>query len=184
MQIATRLKKKSVHVIIEPTGMLKVSNYTFELSRKHSSVVVMGEHYILPTSYGVSVLTDIILLLTTKGDSKQIEISAVNFVRKMGVPANLKGYHLLVTAICLAVYHMEYIWNTEMLYCAVAQNCNVSKSCVERCIRKAVEKAYDNSPEQVQSVFYYKITKPYCSEVISLAADSIRREHFFDDFCK
>ena len=180
-QIMERLSKRNIHTEMESSTILRISDYTFELSTKKYSVTMIGQHYIIPVSYGVDVLTDMILMVVTRSESKQIEIAAVNFVRKMGVPANLKGYHLLVIAICLAVYNTEYICNTEMLYTDIAKRGNISKCGVERCIRKAIEKAYDNSPDQIQDMFYYKITKPYCSEVISLAADSIRREYFSEE---
>ncbi|MEE5993341.1 MAG: sporulation initiation factor Spo0A C-terminal domain-containing protein [Oscillospiraceae bacterium] len=177
-EIVSLLEKKNVEVEINESEFLEISDSTFEISEENTNIMISGKHYILPASYGVHILADIIYMTTIKDTSKQIEISAMKFVRKMGIPANLRGYHLLITAICMAVYHTDYIWNTEELYAAVAKKMQITKVCVERCIRKAIEKAYDNSPEQVQSVFYYDVTKPYCSEVISLAADTIRRQYF------
>ena len=47
---------------------------------------------------------------------------------------------------------------------------------VERNMRKAIESAYEYDPQRVQSVFYYKVDKPFISEVISMAVESIRHE--------
>jgi two-component system response regulator (stage 0 sporulation protein A) len=47
---------------------------------------------------------------------------------------------------------------------------------VERNMRKAIESAYEYDPQRVQSIFYYKVDKPYISEVLSMAVESIRHK--------
>jgi two-component system response regulator (stage 0 sporulation protein A) len=47
---------------------------------------------------------------------------------------------------------------------------------VERNMRKAIESAYEYHPQRVQSIFYYKVDKPYISEVLSMAVESIRHK--------
>ena len=43
-------------------------------------------------------------------------------------------------------------------------------------MRKAIESAYEYDPQRVQSIFYYKVDKPYISEVLSMAVESIRHK--------
>ena len=72
---------------------------------------------------------------------------------------------------------------TGSLYPEIAEFYNkaqnpIDRLCVERNIRSALERAYANSPELMQKQFHYPIERPTCSEVISLGADTIRREYF------
>ena len=105
------------------------------------------------------------------------EFAVIRFVRKLGIRPNLLGYKLLISSIITALEYPDTINSlTHELYPIVAamHSCNVRA--VERNIRRAIESAYEYDPERIRSVFYYKVDKPYISEVISLAAESVRFE--------
>lgn len=109
--------------------------------------------------------------------SDQLEKTVVKFVQKLGIRPNLNGYHLLVRAIVLAVQSPQLLRSiTKELYPKLAMDQGKNARSVERNMRKAIESAYEYDPQRVQSVFYYKVDKPFISEVISMAVESIRHE--------
>ena len=101
--------------------------------------------------------------------------SALRFVKLLGLRTNLSGYRFLITAIvtCIEFPNMLNAMAAE-LYPAIAAYYHTSPQAVERNIRNAIENAYANDPEKMQSVFYYKIGKPSVSEVLALAVESIQ----------
>ena len=108
----------------------------------------------------------------------ETELSVIQFVQKLGIRPNLSGYHLLVRSISLALKYPDLLNSlTHGLYPVVAEQHGCDVRAVERNIRRAIESAYEYDPERIRSVFYYKVNKPYISEVISLAVESIRYGH-------
>lgn len=108
----------------------------------------------------------------------RLENDVVKFVQKLGIRPNLNGYHLLIRAIVLAVQSPNLLRSlTKELYPKLAMDQGKNARSVERNMRKAIESAYEYDPQRVQSVFYYKVDKPFISEVISTAVESIRHEH-------
>ena len=109
--------------------------------------------------------------------TEQLEKNVVKFVQKLGIRPNLNGYHLLIRAIVLAVQSPQLLSSiTKELYPKLAMDQGKNAQSVERNMRKAIESAYEYDPQRVQSVFYYKVDKPFISEVISMAVESIRHE--------
>lgn len=107
------------------------------------------------------------------------EHAATQFVRRLGIRSHLKGYRCLITAIVLGEQHPHLLHSlTNELYPAVAQVCSTTSHAVERNIRSAIGSAAANNPEQLQSVFYYKTGKPYISEVLALALETMRLEQY------
>ena len=104
--------------------------------------------------------------LSSKGNelhTDQLENDVVKFVQKLGIRPHLTGYHLLKSL-------------TKELYPMVAMEHGKNVRAVERNMRKAIESAYEYDPQRVQSIFYYKVDKPYISEVLSMAVESIRHK--------
>ena len=101
------------------------------------------------------------------------EAAAVRFVRGMGARPTLSGYRFLIKAIELALRN-PMLSGSMMhgLYPAVADCFRVSASSVEHNIRKVIEDAYYNDPQRLQSMFYYRCSKPSISEVIAMALES------------
>ena len=62
------------------------------------------------------------------------------FMLDMGVPAHLKGYHYLRTAILMAGKDMEVVGSvTKLLYPEIAKLFKTTEQKVERAIRNAIE---------------------------------------------
>ncbi|MCL1832618.1 MAG: sporulation transcription factor Spo0A [Oscillospiraceae bacterium] len=109
-----------------------------------------------------------------------IEYVVTDIIHQIGIPAHIKGYHYLRTAILLAVDDADMINHiTKKLYPTVAKHYSTTSSRVERAIRHAIEIAWDRgNVETLNSFFGYTIHtakgKPTNSEFIALIADKLK----------
>ncbi|MBR5514579.1 MAG: sporulation transcription factor Spo0A, partial [Clostridia bacterium] len=98
----------------------------------------------------------------------------------IGVPAHIKGYQYLRTAIMMTIDDNDIINSvTKILYPSVAKKYSTTSSRVERAIRHAIEVAWDRGDiDTLNSYFGYTIHnsrgKPTNSEFIAMIADNIR----------
>ena len=101
-------------------------------------------------------------------------------MHQIGVPAHIKGYQYLRTAIRLSVEDPDMISAvTKILYPTVAKMYHSTSSRVERAIRHAIEVAWDRGDVDVLSSYFgYTIQntrgKPTNSEFIAMIADRLR----------
>lgn len=113
----------------------------------------------------------------TDGD---IDVTISDIMRQIGVPAHIKGYQYLRTAIKLSVNDSEMLGSvTKLLYPTVAKMYNTTASRVERAIRHAIEVAWDRGDVDVLSSYFgYTIQsqrgKPTNSEFIAMIADKLK----------
>jgi len=124
---------------------------------------------------------------TSSGESEQlnydIETQVTKIIHKIGVPAHIKGYQYLRTAILMAVHDGDIINSvTKILYPSVAKKYDTTTSRVERAIRHAIEVAWDRGDvETLNSYFGYTIQnsrgKPTNSEFIAMIADNLRLQY-------
>ncbi|MCL2070889.1 MAG: sporulation transcription factor Spo0A [Oscillospiraceae bacterium] len=109
-----------------------------------------------------------------------IEYVVTDIIHQIGIPAHIKGYHYLRTAILLAVDDSDMInYVTKLLYPTVAKQYSTTSSRVERAIRHAIEIAWDRgNVDTLNSFFGYTIHtakgKPTNSEFIALIADKLK----------
>lgn len=97
---------------------------------------------------------------------------ATQLIQEMGIPARLKGYLYLRTAIVMTALHPEM--QCGQIYNMVADKYNTKPRSMEFTIRYAIDKAYDVNPKQLQSCFPYSVEKPSNWDVIALTADRVR----------
>lgn len=113
-------------------------------------------------------------------NSNDIECVITDIIHQIGIPAHIKGYHYLRTAIMLSVEDSEMLNSvTKLLYPSVAHQYSTTSSRVERAIRHAIEIAWDRGDVEVLNSFFgYTIHntrgKPTNSEFIALIADKLR----------
>lgn len=104
------------------------------------------------------------------------------FMLDMGVPAHLKGYHYLRTAILLAEEDMEVVGSvTKLLYPEIAKRFKTTEQKVERAIRNAIEVSWARgNADTFEDLFGYSFlignSRPTNSEYIAQIADRIRLE--------
>ena len=112
-----------------------------------------------------------------------IETQVTKIIHQIGVPAHIKGYQYLRTAIMLTISDSDVINSvTKVLYPSVAKKYQTTTSRVERAIRHAIEVAWDRGDvDTLNSYFGYTIQnnrgKPTNSEFIAMIADNLRLKY-------
>lgn len=118
----------------------------------------------------------------SKDDKEGYDLEALvtDFIHELGVPAHIKGYQYVRTAIMMVVENMELLnYITKQLYPVIAKKYSTTSSRVERAIRHSIEVAWSRGrPETMNKIFGYTIDtgkgKPTNSEFIAMVADRIR----------
>ncbi|MEE0968314.1 MAG: sporulation transcription factor Spo0A [Clostridia bacterium] len=116
-------------------------------------------------------------------DEPDIETQVTQIIHQIGVPAHIKGYQYLRTAILLTIDDSDIINSvTKVLYPSVAKKYSTTTSRVERAIRHAIEVAWDRGDvDTLNSYFGYTIQnnrgKPTNSEFIAMIADNLRLKY-------
>ena len=118
------------------------------------------------------------------GDEKpDMEAQVTKIIHQIGVPAHIKGYQYLRSAILMTIEDNEIINSvTKILYPSVAKKYATTTSRVERAIRHAIEVAWDRGDiDTLNSYFGYTIQnnrgKPTNSEFIAMIADNLRLKY-------
>lgn len=112
--------------------------------------------------------------------TENLEAQVTKVIHQIGVPAHIKGYQYLRTAILMTIADNDIINAvTKVLYPSVAKKYATTSSRVERAIRHAIEVAWDRGDIDVlNSYFGYTIHnnrgKPTNSEFIAMIADNLR----------
>lgn len=107
-----------------------------------------------------------------------------NFITKLmlelGVPAHLKGYHYIRTAVLMAVDDMELVSSvTKLLYPDIAKEYKTTGQKVERAIRNAIEVSWQRgNMDAMERVFGFSASsgkgRPTNSEYIARLADEVQ----------
>lgn len=120
-----------------------------------------------------------------KTENGDMETQITKIIHQIGVPAHIKGYQYLRTAIMMAIEDNNIINSvTKILYPSVAQKYSTTSSRVERAIRHAIEVAWDRGDiDTLNAYFGYTIQnnrgKPTNSEFIAMIADNLRLQNKF-----
>lgn len=109
-----------------------------------------------------------------------LEALVTEFIHELGVPAHIKGYQYIRSAIMMVVEDMDLLnYITKQLYPTIAKKYKTTSSRVERAIRHSIEVAWSRGkPETMDQIFGYTVDtgkgKPINSEFIAMVADRIR----------
>ena len=112
-----------------------------------------------------------------------MESQVTKIIHQIGVPAHIKGYQYLRSAILMTIEDNEIINSvTKILYPSVAKKYATTTSRVERAIRHAIEVAWDRGDvDTLNAYFGYTIQnnrgKPTNSEFIAMIADNLRLKY-------
>ncbi len=175
-----------------PPMVIVVANYSTPQLEKE--IMDAGASYFMIKPFEPSVMVKKVLSLynfksgnvlsSIKNELVNIEYVVTDIIHQIGIPAHIKGYHYLRTAIILSINDEEMInCVTKLLYPTVAQRYNTTSSRVERAIRHAIEIAWDRGDVDVlNSIFGYTVHnlrgKPTNSEFVALVADRLRLQYF------
>ncbi len=120
---------------------------------------------------------------TAEETGEDMETQVTKIIHQIGVPAHIKGYQYLRTAILMTIQNNDIINSvTKVLYPSVAKKYSTTTSRVERAIRHAIEVAWDRGDiETLNAYFGYTVQnsrgKPTNSEFIAMIADSLRLKY-------
>ena len=157
-----------------------------------AQVVKNGPAYCMTKAFDYNILYDLIRTLVkdksefVKSEIKlqdelpDIETQITKMIHQIGVPAHIKGYQYLRSAIMLVIQDTNIINSvTKELYPSIGKLFQTTPSRVERAIRHAIEVAWDRGDlETINDIFGYTIQinrgKPTNSEFIAMVADNLR----------
>lgn len=112
--------------------------------------------------------------------TEQLQIIVTRIIQACGMPAHLRGYRFVRSAIVHTVQEPEMAEAiTKLLYPAVAKDCGVSVIGVERAIRHAIEVVWNRGRYQVLNAYFdYPLwcaeIRPTNHEFIATIADRLR----------
>lgn len=111
---------------------------------------------------------------------KRVEQLISELMLDMGVPAHLKGYRYIRTAVLMAEEDMKVVGSvTKLLYPEIAKQYNTTDGKVERAIRNAIEISWERGNKKTfEEMFGYCAEsgqgRPTNSEYIATIADTVR----------
>lgn len=113
----------------------------------------------------------------------ELESEITELLHEIGIPAHIKGYMYLRTAILETYINVDFLGQiTKVLYPEIAKKYTTTASRVERAIRHAIEVAWNRGNiDAIDDIFGYTISaskaKPTNSEFIAMISDKLRLEH-------
>ncbi len=145
------------------------------------------DRYAVSLSYAHNNRTGFNTEITEMSGTDELERDVTEIIRKFGIPANIKGYRYLRSAVMLATRDITILDSiTKLLYPAVAKSNGTTPTRVERAIRHAISSAWDRGNgdvEYIESKLNYKVnfygTRPTNSELIALISDCMRLKACF-----
>lgn len=178
---------------INGAGLNKITTICISVSgsdRTMETVMNMGAQHFLIKPQTPEAVSDVIRALTDNVEAVQtntqtqknydLETIVTSVIHDLGVPAHIKGYHYIRTAIMMVVENMDMLnYITKRLYPEIAKKYQTTASRVERAIRHSIEVAWTRGhQETMNEIFGYTIHtykgKPTNSEFIAMVADRIR----------
>ena len=113
----------------------------------------------------------------------ELEKDITEILHEIGIPAHIKGYLYLRTAILETYENIDFLGQiTKVLYPEIAKTYSTTSSRVERAIRHAIEVAWNRgNVDAIDEIFGYTISankaKPTNSEFIAMIADKLRLDN-------
>lgn len=145
-------------------------------------LIECGASYTLSRPFENKEIYDIIKLAAIKhlsDDCDDAELIVTNLIRSIGIPAHIKGYRYIRTAILECAQNYNYLEHmTKELYPHIAEIYQTTPERVERAIRHAIEMAWNKNDREAMSEFFgcnakNLISRPTNSEFIALASDKL-----------
>ena len=109
-----------------------------------------------------------------------LEVAITNEIRKIGIPAHLKGYYYIRESLAILAHHPDFInMVTKALYPEVAKKFGTTSIRVERSIRNAVDVVWHTGNKEILQEYFPNIRLPECkrpsnAEFLATLSDSIR----------
>ncbi len=172
-QVKERLSNPPAFIIIS-----EVSNSYIE-----RQAIENGASYCLSRPFENETLCTIIKSVYSRPITNECcdkEILVTNMIQKIGIPAHIKGYHYLRTAILSSLEGDSFFDSiTKQIYPLVADQYKTTPARVERAIRHAIETAWNRGgSSEISLLFGYNSDRYSCrptnAEFIALISDKLR----------
>ena len=114
---------------------------------------------------------------------QELEKIISGFMLELGIPAHLRGYQYLRSAVEMCVGDMELVGSvTKLLYPDLARLYKTTDQKIERAIRNAIEVSWERGNSALfEQLFGYcnsnEYSRPTNSEYIAAVADHIRLKY-------
>ena len=114
---------------------------------------------------------------------QELEQAISGFMLELGIPAHLRGYQYLRSAVGMCVEDMELVGSvTKLLYPDLAKLYKTTDQKIERAIRNAIEVSWERGNSALfEQLFGYcnsnEYSRPTNSEYIATVADYIRLKY-------
>ena len=114
---------------------------------------------------------------------QELEQAISGFMLELGIPANLRGYQYLRSALEMCAEDMELVGSvTKLLYPDLAKLYKTTDQKIERAIRNAIEVSWERGNSTLfEQLFGYcnsnEYSRPTNSEYIAAVADYIRLKY-------
>ncbi len=145
-------------------------------------LIECGASYTIAKPFGFEDIFNIIKLASVKNVSDECddaELIVTNLIRSLGIPAHVKGYRYIRTAILESAKDRNCLESmTKELYPRVASIYETTPARVERAIRHSIETAWNRNNKEAMSKFFgcsveNFVSRPTNSEFIALASDKL-----------
>lgn len=109
-----------------------------------------------------------------------LDVAITNEIRRIGIPAHLKGYYYIRESLAILAHHPEFInMVTKALYPEVAKKFGTTSVRVERSIRNAVCVLWNTGNKDILQEYFPNIRfpeskRPSNAEFLATLSDSIR----------
>ncbi|MBQ7986097.1 MAG: sporulation transcription factor Spo0A [Clostridia bacterium] len=179
----SRLAKKPMFIALSVTGSERIMDAAQNAGAEYFLLKPQSNEAIFDTIRNFGNTSGRTSFEVSRGEDKKtydLEALVTESIHELGVPAHIKGYQYVRTAIMMVVENMELLnYITKQLYPVIAKKYSTTSSRVERAIRHSIEVAWSRGrPETMNQVFGYTIDtgkgKPTNSEFIAMVADKIR----------
>lgn len=116
---------------------------------------------------------------------QELEQAISSFMLELGIPAHLRGYQYLRSAVQMCAEDMELVGSvTKLLYPDLAKLYHTTDQKIERAIRNAIEVSWERGNSALfEQLFGYcnseEYSRPTNSEYIATVADYIRLKYGF-----
>ena len=178
----TKLENTPEYIAMSVTSSERVIDSAANLSAEYFLLKPQENAAILDTIRSLTELpaADEAAVEVRPVSSPDLEGVVTKHIHELGVPAHIKGYQYIRSAILMVIEDMDVLnYITKQLYPTIAKQYGTTSSRVERAIRHSIEVAWNRGkPETLNEIFGYTIDtgkgKPTNSEFIAMVADQIR----------